>query len=278
MLTLVVFLLLNALRWRTLLLPVAKLPVLLLLRWQLIGYLANTVFPFRAGEVARVIFVSRASKAQPAAVVATIVVEKLCDGASLVAFLTLSLLLMAMPPWLVWLARVGAAAFGLGLVVLLVMAHWRHLPLPAWLGQKPLVARLEGLLRSALAAVPGPQALVVLLGQSLLLWSVDALNTGFVLHAFGLSLPAPAVLLVTAGLNLVQIIPAGPAAAGSYELAIVALLGALGIGAAPAQLAALGLRAAQYAPPVLCGIPALWLEGVTFADLKQSALDPGVAS
>ena len=276
-LTLALFLTLNAWRWRTLLRPAARLPLPRLLRWQLIGYLGNTVFPFRAGEVARVLLVARHSSVRAEQVVATILVEKLCDGATLAGLLLAALLLLDVPAWVAWVARAGAAAFACGLAALLALATPRaralllDRPLPGLLG------RGQGLLRSALFMVPGPAALARLLGQSLLLWGVDVANTACVLAIFGLPVSPAGALLVTAGLNLAQIVPAGPAAVGTYEAAVLGLLGALGVPAAAAQLAALGLRLAQYAPPALAGLVALWWEGLSLAELRRPARRPAAA-
>lgn len=270
--TLAGFLTLNAWRWRTLLRPAAKLPVFRLLRWQLIGYLGNTVFPFRAGEVARVVLVARNTTVRPAPVVATIVVEKICDGTALVGLLLLALLLLTVPAWVTVIAGIGAAAFLCGIAVLLALSTPRCKALLAGRTLTGLAGKLQGLLLSALTMVPGPRALAVLLGQSLLMWAVDVLNTACVLKVFDLPVGLAGALLLTAGLNLAQIVPAGPAAIGTYEATILALLDSMGIVGGLAQLAALGLRAAQYAPPALLGLVAIWWEGLSFQELRRSAV------
>jgi glycosyltransferase 2 family protein len=267
--TLAGFLTLNAWRWRTLLRPAARLPLFRLLRWQLIGYLGNTIFPFRAGEVARVVLVARNTAVQPAPVVATIVVEKICDGSALVGLLLLALLLLPVPTWVTVIAGVGAAAFACGIILLLVLATPTAKALLLGRSYPGLLGKFQALLLSALAVVPGPRNLGLLLGQSLLLWLVDVLNTACVLKVFALPIGLPGALLLTAGLNLAQIVPAGPAAIGTYEAAVLALLGGMGVAAAPAQLAAVGLRAAQYAPPALLGLAAVWWEGLSFQELRR---------
>ncbi len=267
--TLAGFLTLNAWRWRTLLRPAARLPLVRLLRWQLIGYLGNTIFPFRAGEVARVVLVARNTTVQPAPVVATIVVEKICDGSALVGLLLLALLLLPVPTWVTVIAGVGAAAFACGIILLLALSTPAAKALLLRRAFPGLIGKLQALLLSALTMVPGPRNLALLLGQSLLLWLVDVLNTACVLKVFALPVGLPGALLLTAGLNLAQIVPAGPAAIGTYEAAVLALLGSMGVAAASAQLAAVGLRAAQYAPPALLGLIAIWWEGLSFQELRR---------
>ncbi|MGI8916774.1 MAG: lysylphosphatidylglycerol synthase transmembrane domain-containing protein [Chloroflexota bacterium] len=273
--TLAGFLTLNAWRWRTLLRPAARVPLFRLLRWQLIGYFANTIFPFRAGEVARVVLVARNTTVRPAPVVATIVVEKICDGSALVGLLLLALLLLPVPAWVTVVAVVGAVAFAGGIVVLLALSTPACKALLTRRSLPGIGGKLQELLLSALAVVPGPRSLALLLGQSLLLWLVDVLNTACVLHVFALPVGLPGALLLTAGLNLAQIVPAGPAAIGTYEATILALLSGMGIATAPAQLAALGLRAAQYAPPALLGLVAVWWEGLSFQELRRPGPAPG---
>jgi uncharacterized membrane protein YbhN (UPF0104 family) len=273
--TLAGFLTLNAWRWRTLLRPAATLPLFRLLRWQLIGYLGNTIFPFRAGEVARVVLVARNSAVRPAPVIATIVVEKICDGSALVGLLLLALLLLPVPGWVTVVAAVGAAAFAGGVCALLALSTPACTAFLRRQRFSGLIGRLHAILLAALTMVPGPRSLALLLGQSLLLWLVDVLNTACVLKVFALPVGLPGALLLTAGLNLAQIVPAGPAAIGAYEATILALLSSMGIATAPAQLAALGLRAAQYAPPALLGLVAVWWEGLSFQELRRpAAVDP----
>jgi len=211
---------------------------------------------------------------KPAPVAATIVVEKLCDGAALVGLLTLALLLLSVPTWVALIARVGALLFACGLGTLLVLATPRAQALLVRRALPGLLGKLQRLVLSALTVVPGPAALAALLVQSLLLWGVDVLNTACVLRAFGVPTTLAGALLVTAGLNLAQIVPAGPAAIGTYEAAVLALLGVLGVVGGPAQLAALGLRAAQYAPPALAGLVAVWWEGLSWQELRRPAMPP----
>lgn len=267
---LALFLVLNAHRWRSLLSPVCQIPSVRLLRWQLIGYLANTVLPLRAGDLCRALLVGKGSAATAAAGLATIVVEKICDGATVVGFLVLGILLLDVPPWVDWIARVSAIVFSGGVIVLLILSS--HPPLSGRVAHGP-IGRLYALLAPALAVIPGPRALALVLGRSILMWSASILNTLCILHAVGIDASLAGAILINAGLGLATTIPAGPAAIGSYELAIVALVGVVGVTGAPAQLAALAMRAAQYAPPALAGVVALAIEGTNLRDLRGQMYD-----
>ncbi len=264
--TLGLFLAFNAMRWQSLLLPVARIPAWSLLRWQLIGYLANTILPLRAGELVRVALVARTGKAGAATVLATIFVEKVLDGVIVVGLFVTAMLVLDVPPWVRLMGQGGAALFASALVFLLVLSAGKQLPL---VSNQRLFNRALTVATGALAVVPGPKALMLLLGRSALLWGAASLNTVCVLRAFDIPATIPEAMLLTAGISLAQIVPAGPAAIGTYELAVVAIVGVFGVVGAQAELAAIAMRAIAYAPPSIFGIAALWFQGLGIGDLRQ---------
>lgn len=265
------FLLLNATRWSLLLRPLGRYPVPRLLRWQLIGYLGNTVLPVRAGDLGRGLLAGGASDAGAAAGLATILLEKTADVLVLVAALVLSILLAGPQRWVGTLAAFAGAMAACGLLAVMALSRMSSL---ARLRRLRPLARPVALLDKAAAVVPAPRDLPPIAAVSVALWLASALNTWCVLRAAGIAVGFPGALLVTAGLNLALAIPSGPASLGSYELAIVALLSAMGVATAPAQVAALAMRAAQYLPPTLLGVPALAVEGLRLHDLRLRAARP----
>jgi uncharacterized protein (TIRG00374 family) len=73
---------LRALRWRHLTDAIQPMPRPALFRAVAVGFMANNIFPLRIGELVRVGFLARETRAPAAAVLATVVLERVIDGLS----------------------------------------------------------------------------------------------------------------------------------------------------------------------------------------------------
>src|SRR5262249_49776204 len=76
---------LRALRWRHLTGTIRPMPRAALFRAVAVGFMANNIFPLRIGELVRVGFLARETRAPAAAVLATVVLERVIDGLSVLA-------------------------------------------------------------------------------------------------------------------------------------------------------------------------------------------------
>src|SRR3989344_1013263 len=82
---------LRAVRWRILLSPFQKIPLLTLLRWHIGALLINNLLPLRMGEITRAYWAGHKSSISKSTIFATIVLERLLDVLSL-ASITVALL------------------------------------------------------------------------------------------------------------------------------------------------------------------------------------------
>ena len=73
---------LRALRWRHLTDAIQPMPRSALFRAVAVGFMANNIFPLRIGEFVRVGFLARETQTSAAAVLATVVLERVIDGLS----------------------------------------------------------------------------------------------------------------------------------------------------------------------------------------------------
>src|SRR5438445_5057809 len=105
-------LLLRAIRWRVLLLPLGSPSIGISFSSMMLGYLANNLLPMRAGEVVRAYALGRQSSISKSAVLATIVVERAVDGIIMILVFCLLFRGFRMPSWL------RVAAMGSGVVFL----------------------------------------------------------------------------------------------------------------------------------------------------------------
>ncbi len=76
---------LRALRWRHLTDAIQPMPRAALFRAVAVGFMANNLFPLRIGEFVRVGYLAREMRTPTAAVLATVVLERVIDGLSVLA-------------------------------------------------------------------------------------------------------------------------------------------------------------------------------------------------
>jgi uncharacterized protein (TIRG00374 family) len=76
---------LRALRWRHLTDAIQPIPRSALFRAVAVGFMANNLFPLRIGELVRIGYLARETRAPTAAVLGTVVLERVIDGLSVLA-------------------------------------------------------------------------------------------------------------------------------------------------------------------------------------------------
>src|SRR6266568_1919804 len=87
-----------ALRWDRIVRPVRAIPFATLLPVLFIGFMANNLLPARMGEVVRAYALGRKTGLSKTVGLATILLERLCDGLTLVVVLGAVALVYPLPP------------------------------------------------------------------------------------------------------------------------------------------------------------------------------------
>jgi glycosyltransferase 2 family protein len=237
---------LRALRWRLLTDAIRPLPRAALFRAVAVGFMANNIFPLRIGELVRVGFLARETQTPPAAVLATVVLERVIDGLSVLAMALAAIAFLGSEAELFRRAVVLLAPVAL---VPLAMLGWlRAAPEAALrfaaLLLRPAPERIAELalhqLRSfaaGLGALRGGAHLAWIAGYSILIWLVA--STLPVLAAFwavGLDLGSPIRSLMASWMTLSALaaavaLPAAPGFFGLYHAACKATLVQFGVSA-----------------------------------------------
>lgn len=270
----------RAWRWHYLMLPVAEVPFRPLLSALMIGFLGNNLLPAHLGEFVRAVALGGSQGVSKSATFATVVLERIYDGLTVLLFLLLVLTFMDLPGGAVagtalttsHLRQAGWAGLVLfgGLLVVLQLFRWQQeralkvcrlclRPAPARLSEKLLVmidAFGQGLATARprdLGAV-GLYSLVTWLGLGLWAWSL--------FPAFGLELSPWAGVLMEVVVALALLIPSAPAFVGTFHLAAAATLAFLGAPAAVAGSYALVLWVVHFVITTLWGVYFLWRQGL----------------
>ena len=256
-------------RWRVLLLPMKPISVLRLFPVLSAGYMANNVYPARAGDILRTVLLRRKEDVPISASLATIIVEHLFDGIAILALVLLNLgQLTRFAPNSQWLAIIEKGAFWLGLVfglVLLIFIFLVILPekmrvVSDWVINRLVPTRLREELKNiiikfsdGLRVLRSPlQSLLVLL-QSVTIWIVETGLYWGVMKAMGFDLAFQSLLLIVGVVNLVLLVPAAPGGLGTFDAATKSMMEVFGVSPENALSYALLLRAALWVPVTLVG-------------------------
>jgi len=256
-------------RWQVLLNPLKRISRRELFPVVCIGYMGNNVYPARAGEVLRSILLKQTDDVPISGSLATIVVERLFDGITILALVLLNFRqLVQIAPDEAWMQRIQTGSILLGVifaVILLVFLAMLFLPkqtqaVSGWfinklLPQKirPQVSDILDKFIDGLRVLRSPGQSLLVLALSMLVWILEAGLYWGVMKSLGLELGVMSLLLVEGVVNLVLLIPAAPGGLGTFDAAAKFMLSLFGIPAEQALGYALILRVALWIPITALG-------------------------
>ncbi|MBU5636482.1 flippase-like domain-containing protein [Geomonas sp. Red69] len=277
---------LRAVRWKFLLLPIKKTGMGNLFTSTLIGYMANNLLPARLGELVRAYSLGNKEGIGTSAVFASLVLERLCDGFTVLLVLLVTFFTIKLPAGMEGIQRGlvtgGYVTFALYLAVLTFLFLLRRhteftLGLIARL-LRPVAPRLgekmEAVLRSFISGIrlPGDvRGVVGILVSSLLVWFTAIWPVDLMLRAFGVFLPATASMFIMVFLVFAVMVPASPGFIGTYHLACVTALSAFQIGSERALSIAIVLHAMGFFPVTVAGLCCLWRDKLSIRNVENTS-------
>lgn len=265
----------RAYRWHILLRPVREIPTREVFPILIIGYAANNVLPLRTGELVRAWALGQRYGVRKTAALATIAVERLFDGLTMLLFVGGAATVIGLTAELQHVALVAAAIFAValaGMAVLLAGGTMRDRLLRLALAPLPdsLAERVERMADSFLAGLGvlsrrGDLALVIV--TSVVAWGFEASMYWTVARAFGdplaSAMTASGALLTTAIGNLATLVPSGPGYVGTFEAGVLlAVNGTLGVGRGLALSYAVLLHVILWLPVTVWGAIEWWRIGI----------------
>ena len=279
-------------RWQVLLNPLKRIPQRQLFPVVCIGYMGNNVYPARAGEVLRSILLKQTDNVPISGSLATIVVERLFDGITILALVLLNFRqLVQIAPDAEWMRGIQTGSVIVGAIfalILLVFLALLFLPkqtqaVSTWLINRLLPLKLRpkvsGILDKFIDGLrvlrsPGQTALVLAL--SMLVWILEGGLYWSVMKALGLDLSFMSLLLIEGVVNLVLLIPAAPGGLGTFDAAAKFMLSLFGTPAEQALGYALILRVALWIPITALGAIFFVKEGFNLStNVQQIQTDLG---
>jgi uncharacterized protein (TIRG00374 family) len=253
--------LLRAVRWQRLLVPIRHVAFLPVLSYLLVGYLANNVLPARLGELVRSHYLGDREGLSRTTTLGTVVVERVVDTAVVVAIAAFAILVLNIRGVVTSAVLIGGAVVGLLAIFLGIGVAAHRLPgaalVAAWVAQWPRIGQAASRLRGGLAVAGRPRTLTEALILSVAAWGATLLAFAAAGQAVGVELRIGEAALLSSGVALASAIPAGPAYLGTYELAAVKIAEALGRPPEPAFAIALLVHAAILVVTSAGGLVAL---------------------
>jgi hypothetical protein len=281
--------LIRALRWKTLLRPLAPDASLHeAFAATAVGFSAIFLLG-RAGEVVRPAFLPLRDRAvKPGAAFVTIALERICDTAAVILFFAANLLFVKLPgideATFAQVRNAGLLLFA-GAVVGLGMIYWFGrrseavmARLEARLGSLPralrgaggLVVGLLGQLGRTLAVLAGGRALLATAGWTTALWGAITLANMLAMRAFGLGVGVSETVFVLGWSLVGSVVPTPGAGAGTYHAATAfGLSHYLGYAGEDVQPAVIILHLVVFGSPLLFGLYYFLRSGFSVARLRE---------
>jgi uncharacterized protein (TIRG00374 family) len=245
-----------------------------------VGYLLNSILPFRLGEVGRAVLLVRHGKGKHnyPKVFAAIVTERMMDLMIGSLFFLATLPLMVGESDLRTVVIITAVALLLGSVIIFYSARRRE-SLIGWLderfGSKKLVK--NKILPAMDKLLTGFQIFLkpklfftafILLAIS---WAMSMVEFGILQNAILDHSQWWWPLLITPASAFVNALPAAPAGLGVFEAGAVAAYSLVGVGKSDALAMALVVHAVQVIIPIFLGMIGIYVMGENLGSLVRSA-------
>lgn len=230
------------------------------------GFAANNVLPFRAGEVVRTVAASRLTGARLSTSLASVAVERVFDALTVVGLLSLALLMPGIPPGFmvagIPVQRVATTAGVLAAAALVAAGLVVAFPLVAERVVRRLIpsdrlalrlVELIGGIRQGLDVLRSPARLAGVGFWSVVLWLMNALSFYLAFRAFDLPVGYVAALIMQGVLAFGIAVPSAPGYVGPFEAIITTVLAVYGIGPNQAVAYAVCYHLTTFVPITLLG-------------------------
>lgn len=280
---------LRAVRWHYLVLPQKKAAPRNLLAATIICYMANNLLPARLGEIIRAYVLAEKEQLETSSVFATLVLDRLCDGFSVLVILVVTFFTVKLPPGMEkvqsGLVTGGYVTLTLYIAVIVFLVFLKKAtgatlkfvgtllkPFPDAVASR--IIPLLGSFISGIRLSSRPGELVALLVSSALIWATATWPVDLLLKAFGINLPITAAMFILVFLVFAVMVPASPGYVGTYHAACMYGLMAFSVSREQALSVALVIHAINFFPVILLGFFFLWREKISFSSLGKYGTGP----
>jgi uncharacterized protein (TIRG00374 family) len=276
-------LVIRAWRWQYLLKPLKSVRFSNSMSATCIGLMANMILPVRLGEVVRAVVLGHREQIDKSASFATVVVDRLLDGFTILFILVVLLIVAPLPLDEGWQQRLrwGGMVFFLlygGVFALLFYLHraptqmLRYVRrfcagLPTrWVDR---LCHFLGSFGEGLHTLDRTEYLGQIVVSSLVLWGLVGVYNFLVVLAFQLHLPLTVGFILLVAQAAAVMIPSSPGFVGTHHAASVACLSLWAVTPEASLGVALVMHAIGYFLTIAIGAGYLWAAGLSMRDIGQ---------
>jgi uncharacterized protein (TIRG00374 family) len=275
-------------RWQIILNPTKHIKFRSLYPVLMIGFMANNLLPARIGEFVRAYTLSSREKVGKTLALATIILERVFDGLTLIALMGVALLVFPSPeqtPQVRFIEIFSTSVFA-GAILFLVFLLWREdftlrlvslllKPLPRGIERK--VHQMLNSFVLGLHALKNRRSVLVIIATSVVVWLMEATCYYLMLLAFNLQNELQPMQLIGSAffvlvfVNLGSMIPSSPGYVGVFQAMAVLALGAYKVDGSVAFSLALLMNSLQYIFITGIGLGFFSAQHMSFKTLKNSS-------
>lgn len=269
----------RAVRWHYLLKSVKKIGLWNLFSALSIGLMANNILPARLGEFVRAVVIGRKENISKSSSFATIVVERVFDGLTVLTFLGIILILdlFSFPQVLREAAWLTVIFYFVAIVFLVLIKFRRETafsvvsfavrPLPGAIGRKIMVL-LDSFVGGLMILNNGWDLFRVMI-LSFLVWISNIIVIWLLFISFDFSLPFYAAVVLFVIIAIGVMIPSAPGFVGTIQYCCVLGLGFFGVGQSQALSYSIIYHMGVFIPITGLGLLCILLEGLSFSDVRR---------
>ncbi|MFC2030205.1 lysylphosphatidylglycerol synthase transmembrane domain-containing protein [Chloroflexota bacterium] len=266
-------------RWHYMLRAIKPIPLVRLFPVVCIGYMGNNIFPARIGELLRAYVLRRTEDVAISSSLATILVERIFDGVTMLLFVFVGLPLAPSTPgnWRQFVIVFSLLFFGaLGFFFFLAASPQRTQVAYSWVIDRLLPSRFREPVRGfadrfleGLYFLRSPRDVLMIFLTSLVVWLSETMKYWFVMHAFDFEVSFFVLMLMNGVVNLFTTIPSAPGYIGTFDEPGIEILKAFGVNPNIAAAYTLVLHAALWLPITALGVWYVWRMSLSWSDLSQ---------
>ncbi|MEN8097467.1 MAG: lysylphosphatidylglycerol synthase transmembrane domain-containing protein [Chloroflexota bacterium] len=267
----------RTLRMMVLFLPEKRVPFIELLSSMAMGRGANNIYPFRVGEVVRWALFHRLNKVSGPMSFASIVIERVFDGITMLLFLVIVVFAGGLPPDMYEVAWAALALFGVALSLIYAQVLWptKMKQLMRWFAHNLVPSQYQDRVENVLgeiiqsfATIGSVRSLTMVLLTSFLVWSFETAMYRVMMTAFGFGVSFHRLMLMAAVANLATSLPSAPGNIGTFDGAVIlALRSVIGVNLSIAYISL--LHAVLWLTETLAGLFFMWRTGMNRRQLAD---------
>ncbi len=280
----------RAFRWHYLMEPIKSIGFASLFQAVVIGFTANLLLPARIGEFVRAYYIGKAEDVSKSASFATIVIERLLDGFTILTFLIMVLIFLEIPEDNIVIGQLlkkgGYISFLLYVTVIVFL----------WLLRKytakfvSVIERVFGFLprsflekilkllvsfAEGLHAFRGPRQVAVISAHSLVIWFLNVVVVFMTALAFDISLSLIGSMFVLVMLVFGVMIPSAPGFIGTYHTACLYAFLFYNLPKEKALSIAIVMHATFFFPTIALGLFLIARQKMSLRDMRKWAGEKG---